>query len=90
MTGLISFNLFSMKCNMFNWLWIYLGIILIGTIIIFLIKYIIDMELSNITIKSLPFLAEFEKEFNMGIPDDQAESIATVGEAIKYIEDNAE
>jgi acyl carrier protein len=33
---------------------------------------------------------EFEKEFNMGIPDDQAESISTVGEAIKYIEDNAE
>ncbi|HNV67946.1 MAG TPA: acyl carrier protein, partial [Bacteroidales bacterium] len=25
----------------------------------------------------------------IGIPDDQAESISTVGEAIKYIEENA-
>jgi acyl carrier protein len=31
---------------------------------------------------------EFEKEFNIAIPDDQAEKIATVGDAIKYIEDN--
>jgi acyl carrier protein len=33
--------------------------------------------------------AEFEKEFNIGIPDDQAETISTVGDAIKYIEENA-
>ena len=32
---------------------------------------------------------EFEKEFNIGIPDDQAETIGTVGDAIKYIEENA-
>jgi acyl carrier protein len=31
---------------------------------------------------------EFEKEFNIGIPDDQAEKIGTVGEAISYIEEN--
>jgi len=31
---------------------------------------------------------EFEKEFDMAIPDDQAEKIGTVGDAIKYIEDN--
>jgi len=31
---------------------------------------------------------EFEKEFNLAIPDDQAEKIATVGDAIKYIEEN--
>jgi acyl carrier protein len=31
---------------------------------------------------------EFEKEFNIAIPDDQAESISTVGEAVKYIEGN--
>ena len=29
---------------------------------------------------------EFEKEFDIQIPDDQAESIATVGSAIEYIE----
>ncbi|MGB0789948.1 MAG: acyl carrier protein, partial [Flavobacteriaceae bacterium] len=29
---------------------------------------------------------EFEKEFDIQIPDDQAENIATVGQAITYIE----
>ena len=31
---------------------------------------------------------EFEKEFGVSIPDDQAEKISTVGDAIKFIEDN--
>jgi acyl carrier protein len=31
---------------------------------------------------------EFEKEFNIAIPDDQAENIGTVGQAIAYIEAN--
>jgi acyl carrier protein len=31
---------------------------------------------------------EFEKEFNIAIPDDQAEKIGTVGDAISYIEEN--
>ena len=30
----------------------------------------------------------FEEEFSVDIPDDQAENIRTVGDAIKYIEDN--
>ena len=30
---------------------------------------------------------EFEKEFDIQIPDDQAENIATVGQAISYIEE---
>jgi acyl carrier protein len=29
---------------------------------------------------------EFEKEFDIQIPDDQAENIATVGQAITYID----
>ena len=29
---------------------------------------------------------EFEKEFNIQIPDDQSEKIQTVGDAIAYIE----
>ena len=33
---------------------------------------------------------EFENEFNISIPDDQAEGIQTVGDAIKYVEDNVE
>jgi acyl carrier protein len=32
-------------------------------------------------------LMEFEKEFDIQIPDDQAENIATVGQAISYIEE---
>ena len=31
---------------------------------------------------------EFEKEFGISIPDDKAEKIATVGDAISYIEEN--
>jgi acyl carrier protein len=31
---------------------------------------------------------EFEKEFNIAIPDDQAENISTVGQAVSYIEAN--
>ena len=30
---------------------------------------------------------EFEKEFDIQIPDDQAENISTVGQAIQYIEE---
>jgi acyl carrier protein len=28
---------------------------------------------------------EFEKEFNIAIPDDQAEKISTVGQAVEHI-----
>lgn len=34
-------------------------------------------------------IMEFEKEFNISIPDEKAETIATVGDAIKYLEENA-
>ena len=37
----------------------------------------------------IELIIEFEKEFNIEISDDQAESIGTVGEAIQYIEENA-
>ena len=32
---------------------------------------------------------KLEKEFSISIPDDKAEKIATVGDAISYIEENA-
>jgi acyl carrier protein len=32
---------------------------------------------------------EFEKEFNVSIPDDQAENIQTVGQAVTYLEENS-
>jgi acyl carrier protein len=47
-------------------------------------------DLGADSLDTVELIMEFEKEFNMGIPDDQAESISTVGEAIKYIEDNAQ
>ena len=31
----------------------------------------------------------FEKEFGISIPDDQAEKIGTVGDAVSYIEEHA-
>ncbi|MDG1098222.1 MAG: acyl carrier protein, partial [Bacteroidia bacterium] len=33
-------------------------------------------------------IMEFEKEFDISIPDEQAEKIQTVGEAVSYIEEN--
>ncbi len=33
-------------------------------------------------------IMEFEKEFDIQIPDDQAENIQTVGQAIQFIEDH--
>jgi acyl carrier protein len=33
---------------------------------------------------------EFEKEFDLSIPDEQAENIQTVGQAIEYIENSSD
>lgn len=46
-------------------------------------------DLGADSLDTVELIMEFEKEFNIGIPDDKAESIGTVGEAIKYIEENA-
>jgi acyl carrier protein len=46
-------------------------------------------DLGADSLDTVELIMEFEKEFNIGIPDDQAENIATVGDAIKYIETNA-
>jgi acyl carrier protein len=45
-------------------------------------------DLGADSLDTVELIMEFEKEFGIGIPDDQAENIATVGAAIKYIEDN--
>jgi acyl carrier protein len=45
-------------------------------------------DLGADSLDTVELIMEFEKEFNIAIPDDQAENIATVGEAIKYIEAN--
>jgi acyl carrier protein len=46
-------------------------------------------DLGADSLDTVELIMEFEKEFNIGIPDDQAENIGTVGDAIKYIEENA-
>ena len=45
-------------------------------------------DLGADSLDTVELIMEFEKEFNIGIPDDQAESIGTVGAAIKFIEDS--
>lgn len=46
-------------------------------------------DLGADSLDTVELIMEFEKEFNIAIPDDQAEKIATVGDAIDYIKDNA-
>jgi acyl carrier protein len=45
-------------------------------------------DLGADSLDTVELIMEFEKEFNIAIPDDQAENIGTVGEAIKFIEAN--
>ena len=45
-------------------------------------------DLGADSLDTVELIMEFEKEFNIGIPDDQAENISTVDAAIKYIEEN--
>ena len=40
------------------------------------------------SLDTVELIMEFEKEFDIQIPDDQAENIATVGQAISYIENS--
>ncbi|TNE78677.1 MAG: acyl carrier protein [Bacteroidetes bacterium] len=46
-------------------------------------------DLGADSLDTVELIMEFEKEFNIAIPDDQAEKIGTVGQAISYIEENA-
>jgi acyl carrier protein len=45
-------------------------------------------DLGADSLDTVELIMEFEKEFDIAIPDDQAENISTVGEAIAYIENN--
>ena len=52
----------------------------------------IESKVKAIIVDSLDtveLIMEFEKEFGISIPDDKAEKIGTVGDAIAYIEENA-
>jgi len=43
-------------------------------------------DLGADSLDTVELIMEFEKEFDIQIPDDQAEQIQTVGQAIEYIE----
>jgi acyl carrier protein len=45
-------------------------------------------DLGADSLDTVELIMEFEKEFNISIPDDQAESITTVGQAISYLEEH--
>ena len=43
-------------------------------------------DLGADSLDTVELIMEFEKEFNVQIPDDKAEAIATVGDAVSFIE----
>ena len=45
-------------------------------------------DLGADSLDTVELIMEFEKEFGLSIPDEEAEKIATVGDAIAYIENN--
>ena len=45
-------------------------------------------DLGADSLDTVELIMEFEKEFDIQIPYDQAENIATVGQAISYIENS--
>ncbi|WP_022835846.1 acyl carrier protein [Salisaeta longa] len=46
-------------------------------------------DLGADSLDNVELIMEFEKEFGIKIPDEDAEKIATVGDAIDYLEENA-
>jgi acyl carrier protein len=45
-------------------------------------------DLGADSLDTVELIMEFEKEFNIAIPDEEAEKIGTVGDAINYIQNN--
>ncbi len=45
-------------------------------------------DLGADSLDTVELIMEFEKEFDLTIPDEDAEKIATVGDAIAYIEEH--
>ncbi len=46
-------------------------------------------DLGADSLDTVELIMEFENEFNISIPDDQAEKISTVGDAVSYVEQHA-
>ena len=47
-------------------------------------------DLGADSLDTVELVMAFEEEFGIDIPDEDAEQMATVGEAIKYLENNSE
>ena len=45
-------------------------------------------DLGADSLDTVELIMEFEKEFNISIPDEAAEKIVTVGDSMKYLEEN--
>ncbi|NCC09939.1 MAG: acyl carrier protein [Bacteroidia bacterium] len=45
-------------------------------------------DLGADSLDTVELIMEFEKEFNLSIPDDEAEKIGTVTDAVSYIEEH--
>ncbi len=43
-------------------------------------------DLGADSLDTVELIMEFEKEFDLAIPDEEAEKIATVGDAVSYLE----
>ena len=46
-------------------------------------------DLGADSLDTVELIMELEEEFSLEIPDEEAEKIATVGDAVKYIESNS-
>ncbi|MCL4148603.1 UNVERIFIED_CONTAM: hypothetical protein GTU68_014445 [Idotea baltica] len=46
-------------------------------------------DLGADSLDTVELIMEFEKEFDISIPDEKAETILTVGDAVKYLEEEA-
>ena len=45
-------------------------------------------DLGADSLDTVELIMEFEKEFNVSIPDEDAEKIGTIGQAISYLKEN--
>ena len=45
-------------------------------------------DLGADSLDTVELIMEFEREFGINIPDNQAEKITTVGDAIKFVEES--
>ncbi|MBO6574895.1 MAG: acyl carrier protein [Rhodothermales bacterium] len=46
-------------------------------------------DLGADSLDTVELIMEFEKEFDLTIPDEEAEKIATVGDAVSYLQEKA-